>query len=49
MATKQVKMSPAVAGKQTGGSPKGGTKGGTTNDQLKQLGRNLARVAQQGK
>ena len=48
MATKQVKMSPSTAGKQTGGTPKGGTKGGTTDAQKKQLGRNLARVAQQG-
>ncbi len=34
---------------QTGGKPSGGTKGGTTNEQLKKMGRNAARVAQQGK
>jgi hypothetical protein len=34
---------------QNGGKPSGGTKGGTTNEQRKQMGRNLARVAQQGK
>lgn len=34
---------------QKGGKPSGGKKGGTTNEQLKKLGRNEARVAQQGK
>jgi hypothetical protein len=49
MATKQVKMAPATAGKQTGGKPQGGIKGGKTNEQMQQLGRGLARAAANGK
>jgi hypothetical protein len=49
MATKQVKMAPATKGTQKGGTGAGGTKGGYTNEQLKQLGRSQARAAANGK